>query len=407
MRNVVVGTALAVLSACASAPPVPNMRPMTQPYIEAVGATNVVVSENNEGIGKAWFYTSTSSAGAAYGLIGALVTATMDAIINAGPSKRATKAADEMAELISVDYLNASLADHFGAQIPGAAIAGETAIADQVDEATASGETLSEPAAMVEPSTPSEPPPGIYVSGVGKVQSLTDDGPWPDAINVSASYLLAEDASTLRIIAAVTYENPDTPYVTPYTFESSPPKSETKGPAYRNTFTFYSTQLPVPTLTSQLREDLVQSIQTSYRDENGSLPADGSDDFKAMSKELENARDDKLTKDEIAIFLTRKWLVDDGAMLRSEIDRAHKFIAHYALIDMNRPVTPSIEGQDELLETAADDRSVRRLGKGVEAGSYVSSAGGVSSFSTYGNTIAIAQVNRDRISEVKKSAKGR
>jgi parallel beta-helix repeat protein len=81
------------LAGCATAPQYPAMRPLTQAHIEEMGPTPVVLSENNSGVEKSWFYTSTASAGAAYGLIGVLVTTAMDAIINAGPSARAQKAA--------------------------------------------------------------------------------------------------------------------------------------------------------------------------------------------------------------------------------------------------------------------------------------------------------------------------
>jgi hypothetical protein len=163
--------------------------------------------------------------------------------------------------------------------------------------------------------------------------------------------------------------------------------------------------LPVPTLTPELRERLIANIQDSVRDESGALPAEGSDEYRAMQRELENARDDRLSKDEIAIFLTREWLRDNGALLRRELDQAHSFIARYVLLDMNRPVAPSLAGQDELLETTADQRSVRRIGAGVNAGSYVSSSGNVTSFSTYGNSIGIARVHSERIEQLRNAAR--
>ena len=141
------------------------------------------------------------------------------------------------------------------------------------------------------------------------------------------------------------------------------------------------------------------------RDENGALPAEGSAGYQSMQRELENARDDRLSKDEIAIFLTREWLRDDGAMLRREIDQAHAFVARYVLLDLNRTVAPSLVGQDELLETMPDDRTVRRIGAGTEAGSYISSAGNVSSFSTYGNAIGVARTHRERMDAIRSSAR--
>jgi len=184
------------------------------------------------------------------------------------------------------------------------------------------------------------------------------------------------------------------------------PRTEREGPAYQNTFTYYSSQLPVPTLTEDLRERLIENIQESYRTESGALPAEGSDEYRAMDRELDNARDDRLTKDEIAIFLTREWLADNGALLRREIEQAHAFIAQYVAQDLNRLEVPVFAGpEDELLDTAADYRTVRRVGAGLGAGSYISSAGNVSSFSTYGNAIGVARVNNQRMDDIRDAAR--
>ena len=124
-----------------------------------------------------------------------------------------------------------------------------------------------------------------------------------------------------------------------------------------------------------------------------------------MTKELEEANDDRLTKAEIAIFLAREWTKNNGALLRAEIDNAHAFIAKYAVVDMNRTAIPSLTGVDELVETLADGRTVRRGGPGLTAGSYVSLPGNVSDFVTYGNAAAIAEVNEARIRNIQEQAR--
>ena len=118
---------------------------------------------------------------------------------------------------------------------------------------------------------------------------------------------------------------------------------------------------------------------------------DGLEEHRAFQREIELAMDDKLTPNETSLFLTREWLRDDGAMIKEEVRRAQDFIARYVMLDINRTAIPSIAGEDELLETAADQRTVRRIGKGYEAGSYVCSASDVTAFATYGNTIAVAR----------------
>ena len=53
--------------------------------------------------------------------------------------------------------------------------------------------------------------------------------------------------------------------------------------------------------------------------------------------------------------------------------------------------------------TASDKRTVRRIGAGTEAGAYVSSAGDVTSYATYGNTITFAKANQDALTALGKA----
>jgi len=370
MRIVACALAALSLAACASVPPVPNARPLNAQQIEALGGTSVAVSENNGGVMKSWFRQDSSAAAASQGLLGVLVGAAIDGIMNYAPSRRARGVANELAEVMPADVLNESLVRAFNSQIASGA-----------------------------------PGEGVVVSDVRTVQKLTSPDAVDDALEVATSYLLSEDASTLQVSVTLTYENAAIPYVPPYTFEGAPPKTELTGPLYRNTFTYSSEQLPVPVLTPELRERLIASIRANAVDENGAPPAEGTDAFKSMTKELEEANDDRLTKAEIAIFLAREWTKDNGALLRAEISNAHAFIARYALLDMNRTAIPSLNGVDELVETLPGGRTVRRIGPGTMAGSYVSLPGNVSDFVTYGNAAAIAEVNETRIRNIQEQAR--
>lgn len=370
MRVVVCALAALSVVACASVPPVPQARPLNAQHIETLGPTSVVVAENNNGVMKSWLRQDSSAAAASQGLLGVLVGAAMDGIMNYVPSRRAHRAADELAEVMSADVINASLVEHFRSQI-------------------ASG----------------EPGEGIVISDVQTVQKLTSPNAVDDALEVTTSYLLSEDASALQVVVTLSYQNPDIAYVTPYTFEAEPPQTELSGPLYRNVFTYSSRQLPIPALTPELRERLIASIEENSRDETGALPAEGSDAFKAMNRELDNARDDNLTKAEIAIFLAREWTKDNGALIRSEIANAHAFIVKYAILDINSTAIPSLMGVDELVETLPDGRTVRRIGPGIMAGSYVSLPGNVTDFVTYGNAAAIAKVNEERVRAIQAEAR--
>ena len=63
-----------------------------------------------------------------------------------------------------------------------------------------------------------------------------------------------------------------------------------------------------------------------------------------------------------------------------------------------------LEGEDELIETAADNRTIRRIGKGAESGSYVCSAANVTEFATYGNVIAVSKSTVAFVKDMKDKA---
>ena len=342
------------MAACATVEPVPGTRPLTQTTIDSMGPTPVRIAGDEYGVAKSWFYTDVNGGGA--GLVGAIAGAIAAAIINAVPSARAHKQADEVAEVQSVEDLNTSLV---------------TRMREEAGKAAAG--------------------PGVTFPDVQLNYNVLTPAQRDDSVQITTSYTLSEDSSVLRIVAVASYSNKAIPYRTPYTFTKGVPKSETTGPLYVNTFTYYSKPLPIPTLTPELKERLIANIRESARDPSGAAPAEGTTQYKSMQREIALANDDKLTPNETALFLTREWLRDNGAMIKQEVARAHDFVTRYVLLDINRTVVPSFTGEDELIETAADQRTVRRIGNGYAAGSYVCSASDVTAFATYGNTIAVAK----------------
>jgi hypothetical protein len=359
-----------LLVGCATIEPVPSKRPLTAESIQAIGKVNVTVAENNRGVEKSWFMQDSSAAGAQYGLLGGLVTGIMDAIMNAGPSKRAQKAANEIAALVPPDALNVSLVSALQSSAPAA----------------------------------DAPAAGVSFGQVTTTQKVLEPKSINDVVEVSTTYTLSEDASAFRFIAHVTYQSSKLNYTTPYQFKGAVPKDQLTGPLYKNTFTYQSAQLPIPTLTPDLKERLVASIQESYKTDAG-VPAPDSQDGKALAKELEAARDEKLTKDEIAIFLTRNWLSDGGALLKREIENAHAFAAKFIVHDLNYIGVPSVTGTDELVDSVTGGRTVRRVGAGPEAGSYASAPGNLTSFTTYGNATAISKVSSEKLQKLSGQAK--
>ena len=356
---------------CATVEPIPTKRPLTAESIKTIGKVKAAPTENFSGIEKSWFMSDSSQTGAQYGLIGALVSSVMDAIINAGPARRAQQAANEIAVLVPPDSLNASLMFALQGQMPANAAA-----------------------------------TGISINDVAMTQKLlARPKPVNDVLEIATSYTLSEDASAFRFIANVTYQSSTLNYVTPYTFKGAVPKEQLSGPLYRNVFTYQSAQLPIPTLTPELKTRLIASIEDTYKSSTGAPPAPDSQDGKALAKELEAARDDKLTKDEIAIFLTRVWLGDGGAMLKREVENAHGFAAKFIVHDLNYIGIPSVTGKDELVETATNGRTVRRVGAGPAAGSYVSAPGDLTSFTTYGNVTSISKASAEKIQKLTSEAR--
>lgn len=361
---------LSLLGACATvAERVPAKRPMSAENAVIAGKTDLVYLEDNNGVGKGWFYTSSASAGAAYGLIGALTTAVIDAIVNAGPSKRATSVANEVDAVYGVAAINQEI------------------LTQLREEVRTDGNPDGKPISITEVRTEA-------LSDQATTERLRT--PTAGVLQLVTTYTLAEDASTLRVLAVASYTDPATPWRTPYKFVKSVPRDQLTGPAYRNSFTYVSDTLPTPAFTPEFKERLVKAVETAAKDASGNLPVEGSSEFKSYTRELERARDNTFSKDEIALFLTVQWTENNGEKLRTHIGQAHDFIARYLARDLNDPTVPAVDGVDERLETLAGDRTIRRVGTGTEAGTYVSSPGTATTFVTYGNTVNRSTAGTER-----------
>lgn len=330
--------------------------------------TNVALVENNDGVETSWFMSDSSASGAQYGLIGALVSATMDGIMNAGPSDQAQKTADQIAVVAAVDKMNHGL----HAQM-------KSAVAAEGYK--------------------------VRFSDVSTLQKLTTPKAPDDTVEVNVSYVLSEDASAMKMIAVATYDNANAKYVTPYTFKSVP-EDETKGPLYRNTFIYESARLPLPVLTPELKASWEAEIKQAFLEKTGKVPASNKDKgYREMNDQLNEARNDVLTKEESSRVLAKAWTANDGAFLFNELQTGHAYLAKYLLLDLNATTVPKLDGTDDVVEQVADGRVVRLVGAGAGAGSYISSPGGLSIATTYGNASQVAKVNRDRASAIAEAAK--
>ena len=324
-----------------------------------LGDTNVVLVENNSGVQATWFMSDSSATGAQYGLIGALVSATMDAMINSGPADTAQKLADQVAVVAAVDKMNTDFREQVRAS---AALDGHK----------------------------------VRFADIATRQKYFLNPAVEDTIEVDIDYRLSEDATTLKVTASAVYQRADLKYVTPYTFKSIP-EDELSGPVYRNTFVYESNRL-VPTITPELKRAWVDEIKQSYISKLGALPTSKqSSSFREMNQKIAEAENDTLTKEESSRILVSTWTSNQGESLFNELKGAHAYLGKYLLHDINNPAVPSLTGKDEIVEQLPDGRTVRIIGEGLLAGSYTSTPGGLTTFTTYGNAVQVAKVNRDRI----------
>lgn len=361
------GLSSLLMTACVTAPTVPEKRPMTPQAQSQMKSPDVNLAENQRGVGATWFRTQTNGAGA--GLIGVVGAAIADAIINAAPSSRANKTANEVAENIVAADLNTSLVNALEAS---------------------KNDGLG----------------AVSLNTVSLVNTYNKDLSHDGKLYMYVTYQLAEDGSAFKAVANAKYENADIPYVSPYTFEEKVPKSQIGGPLYKNSFTFNSSQFDQPTLTEALKAELVTSVEESFRDEGGNLPTEGTE-FKKMQKGVEKAKDDKLTKSETSLFLVQNWLKNGGAPMKLELEQAHNFFAKYLIADLNSVDIPSLAGTDTIIETLPSGRVVKMVGQGMAAGSYISEPGNVTGFTTYGNAVNYPKIGKEAASAAKKAASNR
>lgn len=360
------------LAGCATGTTVPSKRPLTVASMHAIGHIDVVVNETQDGLAQSWIkedYANVAATG--YGPLGEVVGSIADVIINAGPARRARKSANAIADHVSASDLDSSLVTHLKALI---------AAADAPQSTRISIRSVTTRQRILAPRTPE------------------------NAVEITTTYAVSVDASEIRIDASAAFLSPSLHYVSPYLLKGSAPKSRCTGPVYLNRFTYYSNKIRTPEISPELQQYLVNAIEETYQDESGAPPLVDSKDFKAMTKDLEHARDGNFSEVEVAFLRRREWLKNDAAALKTEVEKAHAFIAKYLVLDLNNPTVPSLNDQDELLESLDDERSVKRLGLGERSGSYESSVGALDSHADYGNAITISSIQALRLAQLRKEA---
>lgn len=350
LRTILCSLIVAFVTACASAPSVPDKRPLSVAAIERIGATDFVIVKDGDGLTKSWSLQENAGSQGKLGLTGLVVGTTVDAIANAGPGRRAKRWANEARKYISPDELDESLKAELETRSAGR------------DE-------------------------GVRVRGVAILAKPDADTTFEGVVEISTDYVFSENGSVLKIVADASYRNVPVPYQSLYSRRG-------QGPLYRNRFTYISARVPIPPLEARGQNVLEEAIRASYADITGAPPAAGSRAETRMTAELERANDDLLTDEEAAILTGRIWLENDAARLKAELDRAHSFFATVILQDLNNLEVPSLYGADQIVSRDADGRYVRRIGATKDSGRYISEPGRIDNYTRYGNAIAIADPDR-------------
>ncbi len=396
MNKLLLATALGLtlfVSACATIEPIPVTRKLTAKTMVQLGQTDIIFGTNHEGIRAGWtsagaapatpgyYYVPPGTSPLAAGVGAGIGHAIGVAIVDAAPSARAKKNASK----INTDIDKKSL---------------DKAFIQKIKEAMVSGT--------------------VTVGEVSTAEFKRKDPVPQDKIKLISRYTLAEDASAIRVDATITYENDAISYKTPYDFDGKPPKKETKGPLYRNTFSYHSDRFEVPALTDEVKTTLVDAIRSQY-DEDFTVVEDTKIDGKNQEKRLkkllsrrnkalEQAEDGKFSKTEKAILLIDNWRGSGSPALNLAIEQGQLFIAQMLVLDINNASVPRYEtaeprekpgffkgvsqgfgplGNEDysVLTTANDGRKVVRLDSGTLSGAYFSYP--ESGFSNYGNAYKI------------------
>lgn len=369
MRILTILLVAALASGCATHQ-YPSKRPLSQENLKKIESADITLSENAHGVGASWFRQDSSAATSQYGLIGGLVSGIMDAIANAGPSARANKSASELAVQIDTQFLNNSFLEH-------------------ANKAIEENSTLT----------------NIALNIGDSYQPILSSIDTHNKLVVNLNYLFSIEASSITVTGTAKYFNNELVFESPYTDKNGKViVFKQGGPVYTNTFVYESDRLPLPQNTPELQNELIQNIESRYFDESGNPPQTKTDERKKYDREIKDAKDGKLSKSEMSLFLIRNWTNDEGALSKLEINRAHEFILEYLLKDLTDASIPSWEGTDEIVVEFANGRTVRRVGSERSSGSYISSPGQLDQFTSFGNAISYPKENLKQVKKLKKQA---
>ena len=302
MKRLLLLVAAMSVGACTIAP---YKQPLDTVASSKLARPAVYSRADDRGVGVQYFAQDSSAAGAPYGLIGALVTATLDAVANSGP----IGLAEDSAAKLSPSFDHAGVNSHFNEAL----------------------QTRLGAVPLFELAPPIQP---LSAERKWEAGAFSD----PAALLTSVEYSLTQDLRTLQVVltGALVSREAAGPSVDRAKSKPGKPKA---GVVYRNRFTYHSQPLGGLKTPEEVEAevDLIKAKYRSVRLAERKAP---------MQKEIAAARE-QIAPEKTAEFYLAQWLANDAALLRSELQAGLAAVAELLASDLQDP-TPVDDTTKEL-----------------------------------------------------------
>jgi hypothetical protein len=317
-RQALLLTAAVTISACTVTP---YRQPLDQAATAKLSAATVYARADERGIGVQYLVQDSSAAGASYGLIGALVTATIDAIANAGPLEIAQSGADKLA----TSFNHGQATTEFTGALQSRLV------------------TLP-----LFSATPAITP--LHTECKWDVKSFAENL----VLLTCVEYALTQDLRSLDVALTATLLSRDAA-------EQAKGKSKSAQEAaarlYRNRLEYHSQPLALFAERTPAEIDAeIAQITAKYpharRNESDRI---------AMKKEIEQAKR-AAPADKKAEYYLAQWLADDAALLRRELKSGLSTVTELLALDLQDPQpfdTKTAQGLKTTLKTEGERVLVR------------------------------------------------
>lgn len=284
------------VSACAT----PYRQPLDQATSTKLASATVYTRADDRGVGVQYFAQDSSAAGAPYGLLGALVSAAVDAALNWGPMDIAQNGADKLAPTFKHDQVTADLTSTLQAEL-----------------ATMS---LFNPSPAITP---------LDAERKWELSAFTEDA----LLLTSVEYTLTQDFRSLDVVLTATAFSREAAGPTQAKSKSKSKPNKDAGRVYRNRLEYHSQPLaPFQEKTQEEIDAEIAQIKAKY------LTNRRNDrQLAAMRKEMQEARRKAPPGVKAEHYLTQ-WLADDAALLRQELKAGVATVTDLLAMDLQDPV---------------------------------------------------------------------